>query len=145
MSAAEGQAFADFVKELTQITQKLGPFDPGQSRRALSIVENVVTSPRIRWLLGMDRQLTQRENVFHEKLDEDKYRELLRSVVEAEYQKAQLLDALSDGPLSVRQMAAATGLPVYTVSLRLGELEKSGKADLHSYEGSTPRFLRVAA
>ena len=92
----------------------------------------------------MDRQLTQRENVFHEKISEDRFGQLLDGIVQVEYQKALILGVLEKGPLSVREMAAATGLPVQTISLRLGDLEKNGMADLYGYEGRTPRFLKVA-
>ncbi len=144
VSAAEGQLFADYVTELSRVVSELGPFDPERFQSQLRVVENVLNSPRLRWLTGMDRQLTSRENVFHEKISEVKYRELLAGIVESEYQKALLLEALEKGPLSVREMAAATGLPIYTISMRLGELEKSGLADLHAFEDTTPRFLKVA-
>ncbi|WP_258928572.1 MarR family transcriptional regulator [Desulfoferrobacter suflitae] len=68
-----------------------------------------------------------------------------REVAEDEYQKALLLEALREGPLSVREMAARTGLPVYTVSLKLNDLERRGLADLKGFEGSTPKFIRLAA
>ncbi|MHC1742857.1 MAG: hypothetical protein AB9873_07470 [Syntrophobacteraceae bacterium] len=62
-----------------------------------------------------------------------------------EYEKALILQVLQAGPLSVPQIAAASSLPVYTVSRRLGDLEKSGSVDLHSYEGPVPKFTRLAA
>ncbi len=144
VSAAEGQLFADTVTELSRAIADSGPFVAGDFQSQLNVVESVLNSPRLRWLIGIDRQLTQRENVFHEKIGEEKFRQLLEGVVQVEYQKALILGALENGPLSVRELAGATGLPVYTISLRLGDLEKSGMADLHSYEGTTPRFLRVA-
>ncbi len=144
VSAAEGQLFADTVTELSQVIANCGPFVAGEFRSQLSVVESVLNSPRLRWLAGMDRQLTQRENVFHEKISEDRFGQLLDGIVQVEYQKALILGVLEKGPLSVREMAAATGLPVQTISLRLGDLEKNGMADLYGYEGRTPRFLKVA-
>ena len=44
-------------------------------------------------------------------------------------------------PQSVREMAGKTGLPVYTVSLKLNDLERRGQAELKCYEGSTPKFI----
>lgn len=145
VSAAEGQMFADYIKDLTHTAEEMGHFSPERFASELAVVEGVLGSPRLRWLMGMDRQLTQRENVFHEKLAEDRYGELLTGIVRNEYQKGLILEALKKGPLTVAEMSEATGMPVYEVSIRLGELEKCGKADLHSYEGRTPRFLRVAA
>ena len=144
MSAAEGQIFADYVTELTELVQKLGPFDPAQFKMELSAITTALDSPRLRWLLGIDRQLTTKENVYHEKIDQNEYQELLTTAVEMEYQRALILEALKEGPRSVREIAEMTRLPIYTVSLRLGDLEKKGKADLSSYDGTTPRFASVA-
>jgi len=41
-------------------------------------------------------------------------------------------------------LAGTTGLPVYTVSLRLNDLERRGLTELKGYEGTTPRFIRLA-
>jgi len=145
VSAAEGQIFADNVKDSSRVVEEMGPFAPEKFESELSIIRDAVGSPRLRWLMGMDRQLTQRENVFHEKLGEEKYRQLLTEIVQVEYQKGLIMEALRKGPLTVAEMSAATGMTVYEISIRLGELEKCGKADLHGYEGGTPRFLGVAA
>jgi hypothetical protein len=145
VSAAEGQLFADYVKELTELSRNLGPFDTDQNKIPLSAVEGALKSSRIRWLLGMDRKLTERENVYHEKLDEKTYKELLSQAAEEEYQKALLLEVLKEGPQSVREMASKAGLPVYSVSLRLNDLERTGLAELQGYEGSTPKFISLAA
>jgi len=144
VSAAEGQIFANAVTELSQVIANSGPFVLDRFQSQLSVLESVLNSPRLRWLIGMDRQLTQRENVFHKKITEEKFRQLLEGIVQVEYQKALIMGALEKGPLSVREMAEATGLPVYTISLRLGDLERIGVADFYAFEGTTPRFLKVA-
>ena len=144
VSAAEGQLFADSVKELSGLIQRLGPFNADQFKMGLAAIERALDSSRLRWLMGIDRQLTTKENVYHEKIDEHEYQKMLSTAVEMEYQRALILYALKENPSSVREIALQTGLPIYTVSVRLGDLEKSGQADLYSYEGTTPRFARVS-
>ncbi|NTU47958.1 MAG: hydrogenase iron-sulfur subunit, partial [Syntrophobacteraceae bacterium] len=73
VSAAEGQIFANFVGELSQVIQNLGPFDPGANQLALAAIDGALNSQRLRWLMGMDRQLTERENVYNVRLDEKEY------------------------------------------------------------------------
>ncbi len=143
VSAAEGQLFADTVAELTQSVKDLGPFDASQCKMQLGALETVLSSPRMRWLTGMERHLTEGENVYGERVDEEQYHKLLQSAAVDEYQKALILESLAEGPQSVRDMAGATGLPVYTVSLRLNDLERSGVAELKGYDGPTPRFMRA--
>ena len=145
ISAAEGQLFAKTVKELTQATQEMGPFDPDQYKLQLGAVETALRSPRLRWLTGVDRHLTERGNVYNQKVDEDYLHNLMGQILKEEYEKALLLEALKPGPQSVREMSAKTGLPVYTVSLRLNDLERRGLAELKGYDGSTPKFIRLAA
>jgi hypothetical protein len=145
VSAAEGQIFADFITELSQVTQALGPFDPEKYKLPLAAVEGALNSPRLRWLIGMDRQVTERQNVYGRKIDESRYHEFLESVTAEEYQKALILEVLRDGPQSVREIASKSQLPIYTVSQLLSDIERAGKAEFHGYEGSTPKFIRLAA
>lgn len=144
VSAAEGQLFADSVTRLTQAVREQGPFDAERFRLELGALETVLTSPRMRWLTGMDHHLTEGQNVYADKVDPDKYRQLMQQAIGDEYQKALILESLKEGPRSVREMAGSTGLPIYTVSLRLNDLERRGLAELKGYEGTTPKFIGLA-
>lgn len=145
VSAAEGQLFANLVKELSQVLAELGPFAASDHQLQLGAVAGALNAPRLRWLMGMERQLTERENVYHTRLGEEEYRQLLMLAVEEEYQKALILEVLKDGPQSVREIASKSTLPVYTVSQLLSDIEKAGQAELYSYEGTTPKFVALAA
>jgi hypothetical protein len=145
VSAAEGQRFAEIVTELTETTRALGPFDAVRFDMQLSAVQNVITGQRVRWLVGIDRQVTERANVYNEKIDEQVYQTMVQQAAAEEYQKALIMETLKEGPKSVREMAGKTGLPVYTVSVRLNDLERRGQAELKGYEGSTPKFRSLAA
>lgn len=145
VSAAEGQLFADYVTELSEVIGKLGPFRSDDFELELAAIETVLQSTRIRWLMGMDRQITELENVYHEKMDPEAYQEIVRQAVAEEYEKGLILKALADGPQSVREIAGKTGVPVYTVSLRLNDLERAGQAQFHEFEGTTAKFVLMAA
>lgn len=144
VSAAEGQRFADKVKEITDTVRSRGPFDADKFKMQLDALKNVLTAPRLRWLTGMDRHITEGKNVYNEKTDEEYFGKVLKQAAVDEYHKALILESLKEGPQSVREMAAKTGLPVYTVSLRLNDLEKRGQAELKAYDGSTPKFIALA-
>jgi len=141
VSAAEGQLFAEYVTQFTELTRELGPFDPEKFKVPLAAVEKVLDSARIRWLLGLTVQLTEQGNVYNEKLNEEEYRELLRQATEEEYEKGLIAEAMKEGPCSVREIAGKIALPIYTVSLRLNELERHGQAELSGYDGTTPKFI----
>jgi F420-non-reducing hydrogenase iron-sulfur subunit len=144
VSSAEGQLFAEYVTELTEVIKKLGPLDRDRLKFPLAAVERTLEALPLRWLMGMERQLTEQENVFHEKLDPQTYQIVMNQMAEEEYQKALLYEALREGPQTVRQMSVGTGLPVYTVSLRLNDMERCGLAEIHGHEGISPKFRLLA-
>jgi F420-non-reducing hydrogenase iron-sulfur subunit len=145
VSSAEGQLFAEYVTDLTGVVREAGPLDRQRLRLHLTAVEDALQTISLRWLMNMERQLTERENVFHEQLNLEAYETALKRTATEEYQKALLIEVLKGGPQTVPQMAAATGLPLYTVSLRLNDLERSGLADVSGHEGVTFTFKLLAA
>jgi len=145
VSATEGQQFAEYVTELTNILRELGPLDRDRLALPLAAVSRAIMDPNLRWLMGIERQLTERENVYHEKLDPAAYEELLKSSAEEEYHRAVIYEALQAGPRTVRQIAGVTGLPIYTISLRLNDLEKISLVSILGHEGTSPKFGVMAA
>jgi hypothetical protein len=140
LSAAEGRRFAEHVNEISEKTRQLGPFDPREFEFVLSAAWDALNSPRLRWLMGIEPQIIEKGNVYKEKLTEKEYWNLLKKAVEDEYHDALVLEVLKEGAQSVREIALKTGLPVYTVSLRLGELERRHKAKLKGYDGNISLF-----
>jgi F420-non-reducing hydrogenase iron-sulfur subunit len=145
VSATEGQQFAEYVTDLTKLLQELGPLDRDKMALQLAAVTRAMNSVDLRWLLGMERQLTERENVYHEKLDRASYEDVIKSAAKEEYYRGLIYAALQSGPQTVRQMAAVTGLPVYTISLRLNDLEKISLVTIMGHEGHSPKFGLLAA
>ncbi len=144
-SAAEAQPFADYVTEVTEVIANMGPFDKIQYSLQLAALARAIASPRLRWLVGVDRSIVERENVYHEKTRPEQFNDVLRTAMESEYHKALIQEILNQGPATVREMAEKTGLPIYTVSLRLNDLERSGLADMAGVEGKSPKFISAAA
>jgi F420-non-reducing hydrogenase iron-sulfur subunit len=145
VSATEGQQFAEYVTELTERVRELGPLDRDEMALPLAAVSRAINSVDLRWLIGMQRQLTERENVYHEKLDPAAYEELLKSSAQEEYYRGLIYEALKTEPRTVRQIAALTGLPIYTISLRLNDLEKISLVSILGHEGHSPKFGVLAA
>ncbi len=143
VSAAEGQLFANSVSELSEIVRNLGPLDTEALSLPLSALAATLASQRLRWLLGMERQLTELHNVYNEKIDKQRYANFLSEAAVEEYQNALILESLRQGPQSVREIAEASGLPIRTISMRLGEVQKAGRAEFHSFEGCAPKFVRL--
>lgn len=140
VSSSEGQRFADYMTELTGFVEKLGPLEVEALHLPLAAAHRTLNSLSLRWLLGMEGQLTEKENVFHEKLDAAVYHNLLRRSALEEYHRALIFESLKKEAKTVREIAAETGLPVYTVSLRLNDLERTGLAAFQGQVGTSPKF-----
>jgi hypothetical protein len=145
LSAAEGRRFAEHVNEFSEKTRQLGPFDPREFELVLAAAWDALNSPRLRWLMGIEPQIIEKGNVYKEKIEEKEYWNLLKKAVEDEYHDALVLEILKEDAQSVREIALKTGLPVYTVSLRLGELERRHKAKLKGYDGNISLFSSLAS
>jgi F420-non-reducing hydrogenase iron-sulfur subunit len=145
VSATEGQQFAEYVSELTDLIRELGPLAHDRMAIRLAAVSRALMNADLRWLIGLKRQLTEQENAYHERLDAAAYSQLVRSAAQEEYQRALIYEALYAGPQTVRQMAAVTGLPIFTVSLRLNDLEKISLVSILGHEGHSPKFGLVRA
>jgi F420-non-reducing hydrogenase iron-sulfur subunit len=144
VSSSEGRLFADYATELTGMVQNAGPLKLEDLRLPLAAVHRALNSPVLRWLLGLERQLTEKENVFHDQLEPAAYRQVLHRTALEEYQKALIFETLKPEAKTVREIAAETGLPVYTVSLRLNDLERTGLAAFQDQVGNSPRFGATA-
>jgi F420-non-reducing hydrogenase iron-sulfur subunit len=145
VSATEGQQFAEYVTELTEVLRKLGPLDRVEMGLPLAAVSRSLLNPNLRWLMGMGRQLTEQENVYHERLDVAVYERMVESCATEEYQQALIYEALKAGPQTVRQIAASTGLPIYTIASRLNDLEETALVSILGHEGTSPKFGILAA
>jgi hypothetical protein len=143
ISAAEGQLFAEMVTELTELVQGNGPFDVEANKMALEAVLRTLETETVRWLMGMQRELTEKENVYGEKVKADGYIKLLDETIKNEYEKSLIYLCLQGGPLSVREIDSRINIGIHKVSNLLTDLEGRGQVELHGYEGRTPKFAGI--
>ncbi len=145
VSGAEGTLFSEYMRDISKTTTELGPFDAEKYKLQLAAIKRALGTMRLRWLSGMEDQLGKRDNVYGEKTDPELMKEIIDESISSEYHKACIVEMLQEKPMSVREMADLSGIPVYTVSSRLNELEREGKAEFHSHEGTTAKFVSLAA
>lgn len=144
LCATIGIASAGLADESWQKVEKRGELIVGfcaQYPLPLRALETVMTGARLRWLTGVERHVTTKVNVYGEKIDQAEYEQMIGRAIADEYEKALILASLEEGPLSVREIACRKGLPVYTVSLRLNDLERRGAAEFRSFDGTTAKFV----
>jgi coenzyme F420-reducing hydrogenase delta subunit len=91
VSASEGQRFAQIVTEFTERIRKLGPSPVSGKAPNQKVLENLQAAKdaasdfRLRVLVGRERELTEKCNVYEEKMPQEEFDSLLDEVVEAEF------------------------------------------------------------
>jgi coenzyme F420-reducing hydrogenase delta subunit/predicted transcriptional regulator len=149
VSAAEGQRFAGIVTEFTEQIKRLGRSPVSEEKPDQKMVENLQAARnaasdfRLRVLVGRERELTEKCNVYDGKMSQEEFDSLLCEVVEAEFmrQKIHLLTRMQ--PLSVKALAEATGLNPAGVLRQIVDMRRRNMITVDHIEGQTPLFAAL--
>ena len=143
VSAAEGTRFAQIVDSFTERVRQEGPLEKdGSLRQRLRAAELTAQSERVRWLLGNELNLLEKGNTYGEKVSIEELDAVASEVIKEEFFKSWLVLILEENPMSVREVAAITGLRLETISSSLADLEDAGEVNLHSFEGKAAKYVK---
>ncbi len=146
VSAAEGQRFAQIVTEFTEHIRKLGPSpvsrqNPNQAIMAnLEAAKNAVADYRLRVLVGREREVTERDNVYGEKIPQEDFDCLLDETVKAEFIRHKIHLLARDKPFSVKELASVIGMKPAEVLCQIVNMRRKNVIALDRIEGTTPLY-----
>ena len=146
VSASEGQRFAQIVTEFTDQIKRLGPSPVSGKSPDLKVLENLEAARnaasdfRLRVLVGRERELTEKNNVYDEKVSQEEFDSLLDEVVEAEFirQKIHLLTRTE--PLSIKALSEATALKPAAVLKQIVNMRRRNMITVDHIQGTTPLY-----
>lgn len=141
VSAAEGMRFAQIVSSFTEEIKASGPlYEDSTLRHRLQAAKLTVQEEKVRWLLGKEIELLEGGNVFGEKLSPPEFETLIDETFKDEYFENRITVLLGERSLSVKELAAETGINSKDVLSYLVDLMGSGEVCFQSTEGKTPRY-----
>lgn len=146
VSAGEGERFATLVRDFTERIKALGPFGLAPDREELDKQERlaaarrVVEGEQIRWLVGREREMIDKGDVYGQAVSQEALDTLLDSSVVAEYLRSRLLLLTADRPLSVKEMAGKMGMAPRSVLPHIVALEQAGLMTMVGIEGNSPKY-----
>lgn len=144
VSAAEGTRFGELVTGFIDRIRSLGPLDrSGDFRRRISVGEAVITTERIRWLVGKELELVEQGNVYHERVEEEELRDLLWRNIDLAYDRERICAVIEEVPRTVKHIAGELDLPAAAVFRHLTEMENQGIVTLTGFQGNSPQYLRT--
>ncbi len=145
-SAAEGQHFADLVKEFTDQIKAAGPTPLRAPSPDPKIMLNVRAAReasdgfRLRALVGKEEKLATEGNVYGDKLLQTELDVTMDAAVDTEFNihRARLL--LAEKPRSVKDIAAETGVSPREALRMVVALRQRGWADIADSAANTPTY-----
>ena len=140
MSSAEAQRFVEVVTQTTESIKAQGKFDSDAFASELAAAEKTLAGETLRWMVGKEIKITASGDVYGRKWDVDSYETILDSVLEREYQKNLIYQAVKEGYTSVRDISEKIGLELGRISYLLADLEKTNKVEFTGMKDRIPVF-----
>lgn len=151
VSAAEGQRFAQVVTDFTEQIRKLGPSPVSREVPDQKISENLqaaqsaASSSKLRVLVGRERELTEKNNVYEEKVPQEDFDSLLEEAVETEFIRHKIRLLTRDKPLSTKELANIVNMKPAAVLCHIVNMRRKGMIALDHVEGTTPFYKALEA
>ena len=143
VSSAEAQRFAEVTTRTTTVIKQMGKFDPKDFASELSAAEMTLGGESLRWLVGKEVTLTTKGDVYGRKWDLEQYESVIHSMLEREYHKNLIYQAIKEGCTSVRDISKRIGLELNKVSYLLAALEKTKMIEFTGMEDCKPVFAAI--
>jgi hypothetical protein len=143
VSSAEAQRFVEVVNTVTESVKTQGKFDPKALSFELAAAEMTLAGETLRWMVGKEVKITTDGDVYGRKWDAATFESVLDTVLEREYQKNLIYQAVKDGRTSVRDINEKIGLDLKRISYLLADLEKTNKVEFTGMKDSKPVFAAL--
>lgn len=151
VSASEGQRFAQIVTQFTEQIRKLGPSPLSGSKPDPKMKENIAAAIdvaagfRSRVLVGRERELTEKNNVYGERVTQEKFEDLLDETIEAEFLRYKIHVLTTKKSLPLKALAAATELKPADVLKHIVAMRRRNMISVDHIEGTTPFYKALEA
>jgi F420-non-reducing hydrogenase iron-sulfur subunit len=149
VSASEGNRFAEIVTDFTNQIKKLGPSPAGGKEPddivldKLNALQLAASSYRMRALVGRERALLEKENVYGEKVSPERFNEVFEKAIYDEYMRHYILLSLAKDPKSVKDLAIELKIDPSEVLDHVLVLKGRGEIAMDKIVGLTPIYMNV--
>jgi F420-non-reducing hydrogenase iron-sulfur subunit len=146
VSASEGQRFAKVVTEFTNQIKELGPSLISGKHPNQKILENMQAAKsaasdfKLRVLVGRERELTEKNNVYEEKIPQAEFNSILDEAVEAEFTRHKIYQLTQTEPRSVKTLAEAVEKKPADVLKEIVAMRRRNMIGLDHVKGTTPFY-----
>jgi F420-non-reducing hydrogenase iron-sulfur subunit len=146
ISASEGERCANVMTDFVGKVRDLGPSPvPKDSRLALRLAAATEAAKifRLKLLSGKEIKLTGEGNVYGEKIDPERFAQMLKYAAQEEFQRNLILELTKNKGLSVKELAKEAGEATDVTLERVVSLRSRNLLSLSSVEGMTPKYKAI--
>jgi DNA-binding transcriptional ArsR family regulator len=113
--------------------------------KILSFIEGVDSKRAeiLRKLIEKEEEFTEKGNLYQEKFTSRQFELALGPIIQAEYERARILELTSVKALSVHELASTLNLDKGEVLRHLIALRRRNMVAIDEVEGVTPRYKRI--
>lgn len=141
VSAAEGMRYAQIVSEFTEKVKLMGPLETNEKiTDALYAVKDVVSGENFRHLTGVEWEITEKGNVYGERIPKESFQKLRNKTLYEEYIQACIKLLLKQRPLSVKELVGELAFPVEQIFNMVCLLQDKGIITLQGIKDGYPEF-----
>jgi coenzyme F420-reducing hydrogenase delta subunit len=147
IAAAEGQRFAETIRDFTEILRSLGPPPYGGNKPDVEILmklfaaKNVAKDFRLKLLVAKEYEILDKGNVYNNQIPPEELDLLMDDVIEAELGRCRILLATKDKPRSVEDLAIELDIPSRKVLSHIVTLKDRGLISMERIEDDSPLYL----
>ncbi len=144
--ASEIDRFAKIIDDFRSQIKVLGSSPLAGERPDTNILMNLNAAKaaaedfRLRVLVGRERELTEKENVYGEKISQEEFDALLHEIVETEFIRHKIHLLTKQKTMSVKEIAAITNMNPALVLRHIVNMRRSGMITLDHVEKTTPLY-----
>jgi len=149
VSAAEGERFAELVREFTNQIKALGPSLLAGEKPDPVILENILAAKstvedfRLRVLVGREKELIEKGNVYGEKTAQEEFDKTIDEAIQSEYVRNKIYFVVRKKPQSVKELSKRLNLDPKTVLRHIVVLRRRGMVTVGQVEGTTPIYAAL--
>ena len=141
--AYEIERFPKIIDDFRNLVIALGPSPLAEEKADSNILLNIKAAKaaaedfRLRVLVGRERELTEKENMFGEKISQKEFDVLLHEVVEAEFIRHKIHLLTKEKPMSVKEIAAIANMRPALVLRHIVNMRRKGMIALDHVDRTT--------
>ncbi len=145
VSAGEGERFAQVVRQFVDKVRGLGPYALDEEKKQkLHAIKASLEGEKVRWMVGKGPELLEKENVYGERLPQERILSMMEGTVRDEFIKNRIVLLVESKPLPATEISNTLQLKLKDTLSYLVSLVGEGRIGFDpSEEGKVPRYIRA--